>query len=57
MKAYLDQVFVRLVERKQQKVIVKFEPYCPATVFNTGLFQSSVKLTQLKGTIAEERVD
>ena len=49
VKAYLDQVFVRLVERKQQKVTVKFEPSCQTTVFNTGLFQSSVNDT-VKGT-------
>ncbi len=42
-----DQVFVRLIERKQ-KVIVKFEPIAKTTVFNTGLFQSSVTIGQLK---------
>ena len=54
VKAYLDQVFVRLVERKQQKVTVKFEPIAKQ-LFLTQDYFKALSMTQLKAQIAEEK--
>ena len=49
VKAYLDQVFVRLVERKQQKVTVKFEPIAKQLFLTQDYFKATVNDT-VKGT-------
>ena len=54
VKAYLDQVFVRLIERKQQKVTVKFEPIAKQ-LFLTQDYFKALSMTQLKAQIAEEK--
>ena len=54
VKAYLDQVFVRLVERKQQKVAVKFEPIAKQ-LFLTQDYFKALSMTQLKAQLAEEK--
>ena len=50
VKAYLDQVFVRLVDRKQQKVTVKFEPIAKQ-LFLTQDYFKALSMTQLKAQI------
>ncbi|TNY48403.1 transcription-repair coupling factor, partial [Streptococcus pyogenes] len=53
-KSYIDQVFVQLVEKKQQSVIVRFEKVSQQ-VFLTQDYFEALSLTNLKARISENK--
>ena len=54
IKSYLDQVFVKVVDRKDQQLTVKFEPMTKQ-LFLTQDYFAALSATNLKARIAESQ--
>ena len=54
IKSYLDQVFVKVVDRKDQQLTVKFEPITKQ-LFLTQDYFAALSVTKLKARIAESQ--
>ena len=54
IKFYLDQVFVQLIERKQQSVVVRFEKNF-STFFLTQDYFEALSVTDLQARISENK--
>ena len=54
IKSYLDQVFVKVVDRKDQQLTVKFEPITKQ-LFLTQDYFAALSVTNLKARIAESQ--
>ena len=54
IKSYLDQVFVKVVDRKDQQLTVKFEPIT-MQLFLTQDYFAALSVTKLKARIAESQ--
>ena len=54
IKFYLDQVFVQLIERKQQSVVVRFEKVSQRFFLTQDYFEA-LSITDLKARITEDK--